>query len=238
MTTAVWAGVVKLRTKRCRLSRPPCNGHVPTTVQAAPWPAGPSSWALGRLGLAALIVVSAVVLSSCASGKDAVSSGQDFQFVSPGGKVVISYDPPASRRPVRSFAGEALSPPGRIRLDQFTGRVVVINVWASWCAPCRVESPELEQVARATAQSGASFLGVNFRDDRQEAQDFVADRAVSYPSIYDYPGRTLAALTTPTSVVPTTVVLDRAHRVARVYLRAITATELLPVVTSLLNEPL
>ena len=59
---------------------------------------------------------------------------------------------------------------------------------------------------------------------------------MTYPSIYDYDGRTLAALGTPTSVVPTTVVLDRQHRAAAVFLRAVTAADLLPVVQRLADE--
>jgi len=190
------------------------------------------------VGICVLTAIS-LALASCSTGSDAVKSGSNFQFISPGGKVVITYDPPAARNAVRDLAGTDLVSGRPIRLSDtgFAGQVVVINVWASWCAPCRLESTELEQVYRQTHPAGVAFLGIDFRDDRDTARDFVGDRSVTYPSLFDYGGRSLAALTTPTSVVPTTIVLDRAHRVAKVYLRSIRATELGPTVMALLSEP-
>jgi len=187
--------------------------------------------------MVAVLSVVAVVLAACSTGNDAVNKGSSFQFISPGGKVVISYDPPSSRQMVREVTGTDLMSGRPLPLTQFAGRVVVINVWASWCAPCRLESTELEQVFAQTSPMGSAFLGIDFRDDRDTARDFVTDRKVGYPSLFDYAGRSLAALTTPTSVVPTTIVLDRKHRVAKVYLRSIRATELGPEVVSLLREP-
>ena len=189
---------------------------------------------------AVVSVVCAVVLvaaSGCGVGDDAVSQGKTFQFVSPGGKTVITYDPPATRTPVAALTGPHLFTDQPIGLAGMLGQVVVVNVWGSWCAPCRSEVDELETAYVQTKPLGVAFLGIDFRDDRQTARDFVRDRAVSYPSIYDYAGRTLAALTTPTSVVPTTVVLDRAHRPAAVFLRAITSDELGAIVRRIAAEP-
>ncbi|WP_240498171.1 TlpA disulfide reductase family protein [Williamsia sp. 1135] len=177
-------------------------------------------------------------LVGCGTGDDAVRQGDSFEFVSPGGQTAIFYNPPASRGQVGELAGpNLLDDNATIALSDFAGRVVVINVWGSWCGPCRGEAPALEQVYEATKNSGVSFLGIDFRDRKQSGRDFVADRGVSYPSIYDYDGRTLAQLTTPTSVVPTTVVLDRNHRAAAVFLRAITADELQTTVARIAAEP-
>jgi thiol-disulfide isomerase/thioredoxin len=197
----------------------------------------PVRWSRRSIAGVVVLVVVAVTLAGCATGSDAVNKGSSFQFISPGGKVVISYDPPSSRQTVRDVSGTDLLTGRALRLNEFAGRVVVINVWASWCAPCRLESTELEQVYSQTSPMGSAFLGIDFRDDRETARDFVLDRKMTYPSLFDYPGRSLAALTTPTSVVPTTIVLDRKHRVAKVYLRSIRATELGPEVVSLLREP-
>jgi thiol-disulfide isomerase/thioredoxin len=115
----------------------------------------------------------------------------------------------------------------------------VINVWGSWCAPCRTETPELEKAFTATQQLGVQFLGINVRDARQAAQDFVIDRRVTYPSIFDPSMRSLIVLGShyPTSAVPTTAVLDRRHRVAAVFLRALLATDLTPLIRRLAEEP-
>jgi peroxiredoxin len=85
---------------------------------------------------------------------------------------------------------------------------------------------------------GVQFLGIDVRDNRNTARDFVTDRNVQYPSIFDPAMRTLITLgrTYPTSVVPTTMVLDRQHRVAAVYLMALLAEDLRPLLDRLATE--
>lgn len=183
-------------------------------------------------------VMAAAALTGCSTGSDAVAQGGTFEFVAPGGQTNIFYDPPEDRGRPGPLSGPDLMDTDRtISLDDFAGQVVVINVWGQWCAPCRAEVGDLEQVYTDTAPLGVAFLGIDFRDNRQEAQDYIRNNDVTYPSIYDYPGRTLVRLTTPTSVVPTTVVLDRYHRAAAVFLRTISAEELDPLVRRLAAEP-
>nr|WP_223205185.1 TlpA disulfide reductase family protein [Gordonia jinghuaiqii] len=173
--------------------------------------------------LAALIVV----VGGCGTGDDAVAQGNTFQFVSPGGQTVITYAP-EQRKPIAELTGEDLVTEAPLSLadERFTDKVVVVNVWGSWCGPCRGEADDLERVFENNRADGVEFLGINLRDDRESAKDFVIDRNVGFPSIYDFPGISLAALTTPTSVVPTTIVLDRQHRPAAVFLKAISENEL------------
>lgn len=182
-----------------------------------------------------LVAAVTAVSAGCSTGTDAVAQGDTFQFVSPGGQTVITYAE-ADRRNVAPLSGPDLATGKKVSLSDFAGNVVVINVWGSWCGPCRGEADGLQRVYAQTKDSGVAFLGINFRDDRSSANDFVTDRSITYPSIYDYGGMTLAALTTPTSVVPTTVVLDRAHRPAVVYLRSVTAEELRATVNSLVAQ--
>ncbi|MGC4961642.1 TlpA family protein disulfide reductase [Gordonia sp. DT218] len=177
--------------------------------------------------LVAVLAALIGVISGCGTGDDAVAQGDTFQFVSPGGQTVITY-PPADRKKVADLSGPDLVTDQPLSLSdaRFRDKAVVINVWGSWCGPCRGEADDLERVYEQTKDLGVEFLGINLRDDRQSAKDFVADRNVGYPSIYDYDGITLSSLTTPTAVVPTTVVLDRQHRPAAVFLKAVTADEL------------
>ncbi|MGX6508496.1 TlpA disulfide reductase family protein [Rhodococcus sp. SJ-2] len=187
------------------------------------------------------LLCGALLLSSCATGTDAVATGGTFDFVSPGGETRIFYDPPADRGTLGTLTGEDLMNEGQtISLDDFAGEVVVLNVWGQWCAPCRSEADDLEQVYEATKDLGVAFLGINVRDNqRDKAQDFVTDQQIGYPSIYDPAMRSLLALgrNYPTSVVPTTVVLDRDHRVAAVYLTELLASDLQPVVERIAAEP-
>lgn len=185
------------------------------------------------------------LLAGCSAGHDAVAQGGTFEFVSPGGKTDILYDPPSSRSRPGPLSGPELTDPARtLSLDDpiFSGNVVVINVWGQWCGPCRAEVTQLQQVSDATRESGASavsFLGIDVRDNnRQAALDFVNDRGVTYPSIYDPAMRTLIAFggKYPTTVIPSTLVLDRQHRVAAVFLRELLASDLQPVVQKLTQE--
>ncbi|RFZ08042.1 Thiol-disulfide oxidoreductase ResA [Mycobacterium marinum] len=191
-----------------------------------------------RLVIAAAVL--AALLTGC-SGRDAVVQGGTFEFVSPGGKTDIFYDPPASRGHPGPLSGPDLIDPDRtLSLDDFAGRVVVVNVWGQWCGPCRAEITQLQQVYDATRAAGASFLGIDVRDNsRAAAQDFVRDRHVTFPSIYDPAMRTLIAFggKYPTTVIPSTLVLDRQHRVAAVFLRELLAEDLQPVVQRLAQEP-
>ncbi len=192
--------------------------------------------------LRGLVLATAVVLaaSSCATGTDAVAQGGSFDFVSPGGQTEIFYDPPEIRGTIGALAGPNLMEEGqRVSLDDYVGKVVVINLWGQWCAPCRAEADDLETSYEATRDLGVQFLGINVRDpQRDKAQDFVVDNQVTYPSIYDPPMRTLAALggNYPTSVIPSTLVLDRQHRVAGVFLKALLADDLTPVIERVASE--
>ncbi|WP_406266832.1 TlpA family protein disulfide reductase [Nocardia sp. NBC_00881] len=179
-------------------------------------------------------------LAGCSTGSDAVASGGTFEFVSPGGKTDIVYDPPAARGTIGSLAGPDLMTAGKTTsVEDYAGKVVVLNLWGQWCGPCRAEAPALEKVHEATKDKGVAYLGINVRDPQQDkAQDFVVDNKVGYPSIYDPSMRTLLALggNFPTSVIPTTLVLDRQHRVAAVFLRSLLADDLQPVVERLAAE--
>ncbi|MCP2320642.1 Thiol-disulfide isomerase or thioredoxin [Nocardia amikacinitolerans] len=197
--------------------------------------------AAGRVVPVLLACVALVAaLAGCSTGSDAVATGGTFEFVSPGGKTDIYYNPPAARGTIGELSGPDLMTEGKtISVADFPGQVVVINLWGQWCGPCRAEAPALEQVYEATKDKGVAFLGINVRDpQRDKAQDFVTDNKVGYPSIYDPSMRTLLALggNFPTSVIPTTLVLDRQHRVAAVYLRSLIADDLRPIVETLAGE--
>lgn len=189
----------------------------------------------------AAVLTACALLAGCSTGDDAVAQGGTFEFVAPGGKTDITYDPPASRGKPGPISGPSLTDPSKtISLSDFSDKVVVINIWGQWCGPCRSEIAELQKVYDATKADGVAFLGVDVRDNnRQAAVDFVVDHKVTFPSIYDPAMRTMIAFggKYPTTVIPSTLVLDRRHRVAAVFLRELLAQDLTPVVQRLAKEP-
>ncbi|MGI5506380.1 TlpA disulfide reductase family protein [Lentzea sp. CA-135723] len=190
-----------------------------------------------RARLRALCCAALVALSACSTGSDAVTTGQ-FEFVAPGGQTTIFYDPPEQRGRVAEMTGESLMEEGvELKLSRYEGKVVVLNVWGSWCGPCRAEADDLERVYEKTKESGVEFLGVNVRDERTAGQDFNRNFQVGYPSFFDPSGRVMLALQGfPRSVVPATIILDRKQRVAAVFLVALLDTDLLPVVERIAAE--
>ncbi|OBG14820.1 alkyl hydroperoxide reductase [Mycolicibacterium celeriflavum] len=181
-----------------------------------------------------------VVLAGCSTGDDAVAQGGTFEFVAPGGQTDIFYDPPQERgRPGPLSGPDLMDPAKTISLDDFAGKVVVLNVWGQWCGPCRTEITQLQRVYDNTRHLGVAFLGIDVRDNNRDAAvDFIVDRKITFPSIYDPAMRTMIAFggRYPTTVIPSTVVLDRQHRVAAVFLRELLAEDLQPVVERLARE--
>ncbi|WP_242623045.1 TlpA family protein disulfide reductase [Pseudonocardia sediminis] len=186
-----------------------------------------------------MLAVSAL-LSGCANSTDgnAPSSIKEFTFTAPGGQPRIFYDPPDSRGQVRGLAGPDLFDPAKtIGLQDFRGQVVVLNIWGAWCGPCRAEMPDLQLIQEQMAPRGVTVLGIDVRDERAAARDFITSRGITYPSIFDQAGRSLLALDGfPRNTVPSTIVLDRRHRVAAVYLTAIRFSELIAVVQRVAAE--
>lgn len=194
-----------------------------------------------RAALAATAALTSLTLAACSSGDNAQNAGAvggTFQFHSPGGQTEVFYDED-QRAPLQDFSGPSLMEGGEeISLSDFDGEVVVLNAWGQWCAPCRAEVDDLQIAQEALEPLGGTVLGINVRDYNQTvAQDFILDNGVTYPSIYDPPFRTAAALGgVPTSVIPTTIVLDRGHRPAAVFLREVDADDILDVALPLAQE--
>ena len=106
-----------------------------------------------------------------------------------------------------------LSGAGRASLADYRGKVVVLNFWASWCAPCRDESPLLQRWHERISQSGhGTVLGVDFHDLRTDAREFVRDYRLTYPMLRDGDGDSLGDW--GVVAYPETFVIDRLGRIA------------------------
>lgn len=150
----------------------------------------------------------------------------------------LSNISPEERGDPIALAGRTLTG-GDLDLAQWRGEVVVVNVWGSWCTPCREEAPDLARVYRDTRHLPVQFLGIDVRDGLEPARAFVHRYGIGYPSLFDRAGSSLRAFegVIPVSAVPSTVVLDRAGRVAAANVGKIDARTLRRLVDDVLAEP-
>jgi thiol-disulfide isomerase/thioredoxin len=187
--------------------------------------------------LVPLLIASLGALVGCTGGSDAVdqAAGGEYRFVSgtPTGQTI----PVADRKSAPGVDGTLLSG-GNWDLQAHRGKVVVLNFWASWCPPCRVESPDFDQVYRATKADGVDFVGVAVKDRKADSAQFVASHKISYPSLFDPTGRSTVQRFRDLRVggFPFTIIVDKQGRVAAVYVSALLQQDIQPVVTRLAAE--
>jgi cytochrome c biogenesis protein CcmG/thiol:disulfide interchange protein DsbE len=105
-----------------------------------------------------------------------------------------------------------LGAPGKGSLADYRGKVVVVNFWASWCDPCKTETPLLERWHRRIAGQGGTVLGIDEQDVASDAMAFAKRYGVTYPSLRDGPGAKQKEY--GVTGVPETIVVDRRGRIA------------------------
>ncbi|MDI3417667.1 TlpA family protein disulfide reductase [Streptomyces luteolus] len=168
----------------------------------------------------ATALLAALTLTACEGGAGTAAAGTgtggDGFVLRDSGIATVAR---GERRPAPELRGETVD--GE-RLDlgaaEFRGKVVVLNLWGSWCGPCRAEAEHLVEVAAETEAEGVEFLGINTRDpNRSSARQFEKEFKVPYPSFYDPMGellRRFPAGTVSPQGIPSTVVIDKDGRIA------------------------
>jgi len=161
-----------------------------------------------------LLPVAALLAGSALAGCGSDAATGDKGYV--GGEGAIAVLPVSERRAPGPVSGTTLQ--GKdVSLDDYAGKPVVVNVWGSWCAPCRAESGKLTAAAKSLG-ADVAFLGINVRDPGGTDKSLAFERRfkVGYPSLYDPAGRTLLAFhgNVTLASIPSTVVVDSKGRVA------------------------
>ncbi len=172
------------------------------------------------------IALVALILSSCAGG--GASSSQE-SFVSGNGSAV--FIKPDIRIQAPAMSGMTLS--GK-NYKYSVGTVTVVNVWASWCAPCRAEAPTL--VALAKKYSKVTFIGILTRDNPASAKAFERRFAIPYPTLIDDSILIGFRGSLPANAIPTTVVIDKNGRVAARISGQVTVASLTKLIEQVSSE--
>ncbi len=159
----------------------------------------------------------AVLLATagCSSGNDATVYGGSFTFTSPGGKQEFSY-PADQRHALDQLSGPDLTGTGTVSLSDYAGKVVVLNVWGSWCAPCVAEFG-LFGTASAYYGKRVAFVGAEVGDSASDGRSFMQQHPVSYPSYQTSAARLTSIVPQGLLGTPTTIFIDRAGKIAYVH---------------------
>lgn len=173
-----------------------------------------------------------VVASGCSvqAADQPARSDADSGYV--GATRSITVIPPKDREPAPEISGPELGTGQTISADEFSGKVIVLNVWGSWCGPCKAEAPDLQASSQKTT-AVAQFIGLNTRDhDQGPPLAFNRTRGITYPSIFDPDGSLLVrfAGTLPATAIPSTIIIDTDGRMAARVVGPVTEQTLINIV--------
>lgn len=169
--------------------------------------------------------IALLLLTACTSAASETGSG----FVAGDGSLVVIDEP--RRLPAPDISGTTLEGTA-FRLADLQGSITVLNVWASWCAPCRAEAPILEKVWRAEQDNGVAFVGLDTRDSDPAAVSFIRKFGITYPNVIDRDGALQLRFsdTLPPQAIPSTIVIDAQGRVAARALGKVSESTLLGMI--------
>lgn len=179
------------------------------------------------------VVSACLALSGCATTEPLLLADQEQSQASR-----FKSIPVADRTDAPDFAGTTVD--GKpVRLSDYRGKVVVVNAWASTCAPCRKESPDLERTQRKLADQGLQVLGVTTDTDRKLGLDFQQQFGLTYPSLHDPDGEQFLKLPrgmVNPQILPFTLFIDREGRIAGALQNMVTEKEVTSIVKPMLKE--
>ena len=172
---------------------------------------------------AAVALVAAAVLSACGNSTTGTSGTETSYVAGDGSAVLIAQD---KRDAPIKLTGTTLEGK-KLDIADWKGDVVVVNLWASWCGPCRSEAVTLEKINKQLSPKGVHFLGLNTRDGLAAAKAFQDRFPTGFQSIQDNDGTlTLVFGNLGPAATPTTIILDRQGRVAARILGPVTEAQL------------
>ncbi|WP_405817530.1 TlpA family protein disulfide reductase [Streptomyces sp. NBC_01390] len=186
--------------------------------------------------LTAAVAASALALTACGSGGTSGGSG-DTNFIT--GNDGIAHVAQGKRSVAPDLSGETIDGK-QLDVADFKGKIVVINIWGSWCGPCRLEAKNFVAVSADLKGKGVEFVGINTRDtSTRPALAFEKGYGVTYPSLYDPTGKLMLRFKKGTlnpKLIPSTIVLDREGKIAARALEALSEDNLRKMIDPVLTE--
>lgn len=177
----------------------------------------------------ALLIALALCLPALVTG-----CGRDAP---PSALVGTTFFAPDEREPLPPVSGPTTEG-GTLAVGDLRGRVVVLNSWASWCAPCRDEVPVFVAIAEQADPAQVAVVGLDVNDDADASAAFEQDLGMTYPSIVDADGSILATIPgVPPTAIPSTVVIDRDGRIAARIIGEADQKELSSIIAAVAAEP-
>lgn len=174
------------------------------------------------------------VMAGCSADSDTSEAAQDAGYRAGDGSVTL-FDTDERGEPVE-LAGDTLDGKTWDSADH-RGKVVVVNVWASWCGPCAKEAPHLVELNKELKGEEVELVGINYRESSVETGQSQAKAwGFTWPSIYDKSGSTAIDMQGKMTTQPSTAVLDREGRIAAVVLGATTRSTLQGLIEDTLAE--
>jgi thiol-disulfide isomerase/thioredoxin len=207
-------------------------------MSASRAPLNSTTWTRSRRTalLTAGAAVTALTLAACSSGGTS-GGGGDTNFIM--GQDGIATVKKGQRVAAPDLSGKTIAGK-QLDVASYKGKVVVLNVWGSWCAPCRAEAPGFEKVYQDLKGKGVQFVGINTRDTSADnALAFEKQQGVTYPSLYDPTGKLMLRFKRGTlnpQAIPSTLVLDREGKIASRSLAALSEEKLRSMITPVLAE--
>lgn len=200
--------------------------------RASTRPAGRRATAFAAVALAGVFV-----LTACGSSDKPTSGGEDSQYLAGTGE--ITRVPKTDRQAAPDISGETVDG-DQLELSDHRGEVVVLNVWGSWCPPCRSEAPGFAKVSKEMEKDGVQFIGINTKDlDVANAKAFDRTYGIEYPSFYDPSGKQVLRFPKGSlnpQTIPSTLVLDRDGKIAVRALKELSEEALREVIEPVVDE--
>ena len=180
-------------------------------------------------------VLFCLFISACATPNASIQNSGDAGFISGDGTATFLQVEQRNSAPeltALDFEGKAID------LNDYKNKVIVLNVWGSWCGPCRKEASELQALYLKNKESGVEFIGINIRDSKVSAEKFITNFGITYPNIFDRDGVKLLGFkdTLPANAIPSTLLIDKNGKVAARQLGPIDRALVQGFISSLVDE--